>query len=217
MSDGDGALDALLNGWVTSTLKTNGFLAEQSRAPQERAGMMWMQNQLCGLANGINEMLLQSHSDTIQIFPALPSSWKDVGFVHLRARPGVLVSARRTAGVMRWVVLSASQVCRVKLRNPWASEAQIVAADPASDAPPVPLRPDAQGNLVLSLTPEKPVLLALKTDLPKEILTDAPEEECPAPWSFIGPVRLRTSDPTRTAPGPVGGENHDTKSVASDM
>ena len=82
MGDGDGALDALLNGWVTSTLKTNGFLAEQSRAPQERAGMMWMQNQLCGLANGVNEMLLQSHSDTIHVFPATT-----VGLEGRRLRP----------------------------------------------------------------------------------------------------------------------------------
>ncbi|HXR48738.1 MAG TPA: glycoside hydrolase N-terminal domain-containing protein [Candidatus Limnocylindrales bacterium] len=195
MGDGDGALDALLNGWVTSTLKTNGFLTEQSRAPQERQEMMWMQNQLCGLANGVNEMLLQSHSDTIHVFPALPSSWKDVSFVQLRARPSVLVSAQRAAGVTRWVVLSAHQACHVKLRNPWSPESQIVVTDPATDAPPVPIRPDKRGDLILSLAAEQSLLVAQKSDLPAEILTDAPEDKAQEPWSFIGPVRLRATDP----------------------
>ena len=157
--------------------------------------MMWMQNQLCGLANGVNEMLLQSHSDTIQVFPALPSSWKDVGFVHLRARPGVLVSAQHAAGVTRWVVLSANQACQVKLRNPWSPESQIVVTDPATDAPPVPIRPDERGDLILSLAAEQSLLVAQKSDLPAEILTDAPEDKAQEPWSFIGPVRLRATDP----------------------
>jgi len=195
MGDGDGALDALLNGWVTSTLKTNGFLTEQSRPPQERAEMMWMQNQLCGLANGITEMLLQSHSDTIHVFPALPPSWEDVGFVHLRARPGVLVSARRAGGMTRWVVLTATQACQIKLRNPWPQESRIAVIDAATDAPRLPVRPDDRGNLVLSLAPEQSLLVARESDLPGEALTDAPEDDTHDPWSFSGPVRLRTTDP----------------------
>ena len=195
MGDGDGALDALLNGWVTSTLKSNGFLAEQTRTPLERTEMMWMQNQLCGLANGINEMLLQSHSGTIQVFPALPSSWQDAGFVQLRARPGILVSAQRAAGVTRWVALSASQACQFKLRNPWPEASEIVVVDPATDLPPVPVRPDEQGNLILSLAPEQSLLVARASELPDDVLLDAPEDESQAPWSFTGPVRLRATDP----------------------
>jgi hypothetical protein len=147
------------------------------------------------LANGINEMLLQSHSNTIQVFPALPSGWKDVGFVHLRARPGVWVSARRTDSVTRWVVLSASQACQVKLRTPWPPKTKIVVTDPATDAPPVPIQPDERGDLILSLAVEQSLLIAQESDLPAEIVTDTPEDETQEPWSFTGPVRLRANDP----------------------
>ena len=147
------------------------------------------------MANGVNEMLLQSHSDTIHVFPALPSSWTDVGFVQLRARPGVLVSAQRAGGVTRWVVLSASQACRVKLRNPWPEKSEIVVIDPARDAPPVPIQPDERGDLLLSLAPEQSLLVAREPDLPGDVLTDAPGDETQEPWSFTGPVPLHATDP----------------------
>jgi alpha-L-fucosidase 2 len=197
MGDGDGALDALLNGWVTSTLKTNGFLTEQSRAPGERAAMGWMQNQLCGLANGVNEMLLQSHSGVIHVFPALPSSWKDAGFVQLRARPGVLVSAQRKNGSTRWVVLSTAQAQQVKLRNPWPEETidAIALLDPATDGSSLPLTLDEEGNFNLSLVADQSLLLALQADLPDGLELDAPEDDGAEPWSFTGPIRLRPDDP----------------------
>jgi hypothetical protein len=196
LGDGDGALDALLNGWVTSTLKTNGFLTEQSHAPQGRESMMWMQNQLCGLANGVNEMLLQSHSGVIQVFPALPTSWTDVGFVSMRARPGVNVSAKRVGGSTRWIVLSAEKLHTVKLRNPWPDERleNITAVDPTADNQEIPFVMDAEGNLVLSLPPDGAVLLSLGSDIPGQTI-DAPEDDAQQPWSFTGPVRLRPSDP----------------------
>ncbi|MDE7150630.1 MAG: hypothetical protein K2O27_00010, partial [Candidatus Amulumruptor sp.] len=44
-------------------------------------------------ASGIQEMLLQSHTGVISLFPAIPSDWTDVGFTRLRAEGAVLVSA----------------------------------------------------------------------------------------------------------------------------
>ena len=43
-------------------------------------------------------MLLQSHTDTVRIFPAIPDDWKDVSFKDLRACGAFLVSAERKDG-----------------------------------------------------------------------------------------------------------------------
>ena len=49
-------------------------------------------------AAGIQEMLLQSHTGTIRVFPAIPSSWKDVSFKDLRAIGAFLVTAQMKDG-----------------------------------------------------------------------------------------------------------------------
>lgn len=49
-------------------------------------------------ASGIQEMLLQSHTGIIRVFPAIPQEWKDVSFGGLRAMGAFLVSAERRAG-----------------------------------------------------------------------------------------------------------------------
>ncbi len=49
-------------------------------------------------AAGIQEMLLQSHTDTIRVFPAIPAGWEDVSFEKLRAQGAFLVSAVREKG-----------------------------------------------------------------------------------------------------------------------
>ena len=190
MGDGDGALDALLNGWVTSTLKTNGFLAEQSRAPASRNSMEWMQNQLCGLANGLNEMLLQSHSGIIQIFPAVPTAWADVSFVHLLARPGVHVSAQRRGGVTQWVVFSADRDLHVKIRNPWPDQPPeaIALYDPVAPDILLPVVIDDGGQFLLNIKAHQPLLMAMKSHLPPEALPEAPSDDVLEPWSFVGPI-----------------------------
>ncbi|MEM0201417.1 MAG: hypothetical protein QXD23_03355, partial [Candidatus Micrarchaeaceae archaeon] len=122
MGDGSGALDAVLNGWVAGCLKTNGFLTSQARTPEARIKMDWMQNQLSGVANVINEMLMQSHSGIIHIFPAIPKTWKNVSFGHLRAIGAFLISAAQIRGVIQWVAIEALKdgICRVK--NPWQAK-----------------------------------------------------------------------------------------------
>lgn len=49
-------------------------------------------------AAGIQEMLLQSHTDTLRIFPAIPKCWENASFHNLRAQGAFLVSAVRKDG-----------------------------------------------------------------------------------------------------------------------
>lgn len=49
-------------------------------------------------ASGIQEMLLQSHTGTVRVFPAIPASWTDVSFENLRAMGAFLVSAEKKDG-----------------------------------------------------------------------------------------------------------------------
>ncbi|HEY5462111.1 MAG TPA: hypothetical protein VIJ95_02560 [Hanamia sp.] len=49
-------------------------------------------------AKGIQEMLLQSHNNYMEIFPAIPSSWKNVSFTKFRTQGAFLVSAKKENG-----------------------------------------------------------------------------------------------------------------------
>lgn len=49
-------------------------------------------------AAGIQEMLLQSHTGIIRVFPAVPESWQEVSFEKLRAMGAFLVSASKQDG-----------------------------------------------------------------------------------------------------------------------
>ena len=49
-------------------------------------------------AAAIQEMLLQSHTGVIRVFPALPESWKNASFKKMRAMGGFLVNADYSDG-----------------------------------------------------------------------------------------------------------------------
>jgi alpha-L-fucosidase 2 len=51
-------------------------------------------------AAGVQEMLLQSHTGVVEIFPAVPEGWKDVSFTSLRAQGAFLLSAERRGGAV---------------------------------------------------------------------------------------------------------------------
>lgn len=49
-------------------------------------------------AAALQEMMIQSHTGVVNVFPAIPLEWKDVSFTDLRAMGGLLVSATRSDG-----------------------------------------------------------------------------------------------------------------------
>jgi hypothetical protein len=68
-------------------------------------------------AAGVQEMLLQSYSGTINVFPAVPAEWTEASFRDLRAEGAFLVSAIRTGGSVDEIQLYSEKggVARLKL------------------------------------------------------------------------------------------------------
>lgn len=68
-------------------------------------------------AAGIQEMLMQSHTGVIRIFPAVPASWQDVSFQDLRAMGAFLVSAEQKGGNVEQITIYPEQggICRIAL------------------------------------------------------------------------------------------------------
>ncbi len=71
-------------------------------------------------AAGLNEMLLQSYSGTIYIFPAIPDDWRDVAFKTLRAEGAFLISAERRAGLVEQIKIFSEKGGICKIENPFS-------------------------------------------------------------------------------------------------
>ncbi|MBI1320989.1 MAG: hypothetical protein GC168_18850 [Candidatus Hydrogenedens sp.] len=69
-----------------------------------------------GAAAAVHEMLLQSQGGFIDVFPALPPSWKNVRFAFLRAQGGFVVSAALEDGAwaLLQVVATVDGPCRIR-------------------------------------------------------------------------------------------------------
>ena len=70
-----------------------------------------------GGAAGIGQMLLQSHSGTIHLLPALPRSWPTGRVSGLRARGNVGVDLAWTKGALDQAVLTAGSAGRFRVRS----------------------------------------------------------------------------------------------------
>ena len=76
-------------------------------------------------ASGIHEMLLQSHTGIVHLFPAIPESWKNVSFKTPRTEGAFLISATREEGVCTRVEVTAEKDGKLRLADPFH-----VGADP---------------------------------------------------------------------------------------
>lgn len=73
----------------------------------------------------VQEMLLQSWGGQVHIFPAVPSTWKDVSFERLRAEGGYIVSAKRAGGHTMAVTITATADGILRLPNPFDPGAHV--------------------------------------------------------------------------------------------
>jgi alpha-L-fucosidase 2 len=70
-------------------------------------------------AAGVQEMLIQSHTGIVRIFPAIPRSWTDVSFNTLRTEGAFLVSASRENGRVTAVTITSEKGGTIVLDNPF--------------------------------------------------------------------------------------------------
>ena len=73
-------------------------------------------------AAGVQEMLLQSHRGRIEVFPAVPPSWRDVAFTTLRAQGAFLVSAAQRNGEVERIEVQAERGGSCRVLSPWTGK-----------------------------------------------------------------------------------------------
>ncbi|RAJ81862.1 alpha-L-fucosidase 2 [Chitinophaga dinghuensis] len=70
-------------------------------------------------AQGIHEMLLQTNENIITLFPAVPASWRNLSFEHLRTESGWTISAARKNGLLNQVKISGQQSGKIYIQWPF--------------------------------------------------------------------------------------------------
>ncbi len=70
-------------------------------------------------ASAIQEMLIQSNTGTVEIFPAIPESWKDASFRNLRTEGAFTVSAEKQKGKVIIVDIRSEKGGVISIKNPF--------------------------------------------------------------------------------------------------
>lgn len=77
-------------------------------------------------AAAIQEMLLQSHTGVIHIFPALPESWRNASFRNMRAMGAFLVSADYRNGKIQKVSIYSEKGGIMQIINPFTKKKETI-------------------------------------------------------------------------------------------
>ncbi len=118
--DGEGALKALQI-FSKAFCSTNSF---HLNGDQTKSGLSKFQYRPFTLegnfafAAGLQEMLIQSHEDVIEVLPAIPDAWKDVSFDNLRTQGAFFVSAAKKKGVIRKITIKSEVGGTVRIKVP---------------------------------------------------------------------------------------------------
>lgn len=73
-------------------------------------------------ASAIQEMLLQSHTGIIRVFPAIPEGWREASFDKMRAIGGFLVSADYQNGKVQYITILSEKGGILKVLNPFTNK-----------------------------------------------------------------------------------------------
>ena len=123
--DGEGAAEALKIFAECFCLK-NTFHANGDQSKSGKSRFTYRPFTLEGnfaFASGIQEMLIQSHTGVIRLFPAIPKDWKDVSFRQLRTYGAFLVSAEMKDGNVQEVIIRSEKGGTLRLFSPFIREA----------------------------------------------------------------------------------------------
>lgn len=118
--DGAGARDALAT-FARAFCLPNSFHANGDQTKSRLSKFTYRPFTLEGnfaFASGLQEMMLQSYADAIEVMPALPADWKNAAFSNLRAEGAVLVSAQRKEGRVVQISLVAEKAGEFSLKLP---------------------------------------------------------------------------------------------------
>jgi len=121
--DGEGAAQALKI-FATCFCLPNSFHVNGDQSGTGKSKFTYRLFTLEGnfaFAAGLQEMLLQSHTGTIHVFPAVPASWKDVSFECLRAQGAFLISAKKSQDQVIEVRILSEKGGKLRLLNPFES------------------------------------------------------------------------------------------------
>ena len=126
--DGEGAAEALKIFAECFCLRST-FHVNGDQSGTGKSGFTYRPFTLEGnfaFASGIQEMLLQSHTGVIRVFPAIPKYWNDVSFDKLRAMGAFLISAEKSGGELKniQIVSENGGVCKIALND--ASNYEII-------------------------------------------------------------------------------------------
>ncbi|MCK0158254.1 glycoside hydrolase family 95 protein [Cellulophaga sp. F20128] len=73
-------------------------------------------------ASAIQEMLIQSHTGIVILFPAIPHNWKNSSFESLRTEGAFLVTAKMEDGTVKEVKIISEKGGELRLRNPFNTD-----------------------------------------------------------------------------------------------
>jgi alpha-L-fucosidase 2 len=119
--DGNGAAEALRSFSQCFCLK-NSFHVNGDQSKSGKSKFVYRPFTLEGnfaFASGIQDMLLQSHTKIVRIFPAIPDDWKDISFTKLRSEGAFLISAVMGKKEVTSVEVYSEKGGEIKIQNPF--------------------------------------------------------------------------------------------------
>ncbi|WP_375585819.1 glycoside hydrolase family 95-like protein [Cyclobacterium xiamenense] len=122
--DGEGAAQALRD-FASSFVLPNSFHVNGDQSGTGKSNFTYRPFTLEGnfaFAAGIQEMLIQSHTGLVRLFPAIPADWQDVSFTNLRTQGALLVAASRSNGNVNRVEITAEKGGKLRIENPFGTD-----------------------------------------------------------------------------------------------
>ncbi|MBD0833532.1 glycosyl hydrolase family 95 catalytic domain-containing protein [Aestuariibaculum sediminum] len=102
-------------------------------------------------AAAVQEMLIQSHTGVIKLFPAIPDYWSDVHFNTLRTEGAFLVSAQQVGNQVTNVNIISEKGGTLKLQNPFGNNEFKIDAEYQMDSGLIIIKTKPQQEIHLTL------------------------------------------------------------------